>query len=521
MFEIGTLTFGLAEFLAITNFIALVVLCIVVVKRAGSSTKHEIDEDISDSETRSSSRMEADEIQAILEQLSSLNTVFQDTNRQIEKIHSLIQNSIQLKAPESVGHGDGNTKVENAQDSRQIRLKKAQESQSQTREISSQDTPSIRSSDTRPKRQEASRTPTSKTAYRTTELSEEDQQTWQSLEDHFASREAISGVIKEQIHGGYNIEVLGQNAFLPDSLADIATAKVNRSGSKEPLEFLIMELDEARRKLIVSRRDLNIEAGSASVDSLLQEISAGDRIQGVVKVIKDYGAFVDIGGIDGLLHTANISWGQVNHPSEFLEVGEEIDVEVLELDRENKRISLGMKQLLPDPWSGVEYRFQEGSRVDARVTQIVEYGFFCEIEPGVRGLVHRSELAWDIEPEAVGDVVSLDEEVQVMILSLNIEHRKLRLSYVSCLDATWDEFRRRHGRQGSRTIYWSEILAVTDEGFDVILPGNINGRLLNSKLGERADQLQVDQIIPVHILELDDSDESAIVDVALSSPFEY
>lgn len=295
---------------------------------------------------------------------------------------------------------------------------------------------------------------------------------WKTLEKSFEAEEIITGVITGKVKGGFTVELGDIRAFLPGSLVDVRPVRDTAYLENKDLEFKIIKLDQKRNNVVVSRRAVVESEYSEEREQLLDSIEEGKPIKGVVKNLTDYGAFLDLGGVDGLLHITDMAWKRVRHPSEIVEVGQEIEVMVLKFDKEKQRVSLGLKQLGEDPWQEIARRYQEGSRLIGKVSNITDYGCFVEIEDGVEGLVHVSEMDWTNKNVNPASVVTLGEEKEVMILDIDPERRRISLGMKQCQPNPWDEFFATHNK-GDRVS--GVIKSITDFGIFVGLEGDIDG----------------------------------------------
>ncbi|MEQ8798693.1 MAG: 30S ribosomal protein S1 [Salinisphaeraceae bacterium] len=296
--------------------------------------------------------------------------------------------------------------------------------------------------------------------------------TWDFLNTAYEKSESVAGTISGKVKGGYTVDVGNVRAFLPGSLVDVRPVRDTTYLEGKPLEFRVIKLDRARNNVVVSRRDVLQEEYSEERKQLLETLQEGVVLKGIVKNLVDYGAFVDLGGIDGLLHITDMSWKRVKDPSEVVEVGAEIEVKVLKFDRERTRVSLGLKQLGDDPWVNIARRYPENTRLFGNVTNITDYGSFVEIEEGVEGLVHVSEMDWTNKNVNPGAVVDVGEEVEVMVLEIDEERRRISLGMKQCRANPWDEFSQNH--QKGDTVS-GQIKSITDFGIFVGLPGGIDG----------------------------------------------
>jgi small subunit ribosomal protein S1 len=296
--------------------------------------------------------------------------------------------------------------------------------------------------------------------------------TWTRLEDAFNKGEVVQGVINGRVKGGFTVEIENVRAFLPGSLVDIRPVRDTGYLEGKQLEFKVIKLDQKRNNVVVSRRAVVEEEHSAERDALLDRLQEGATLKGVVKNLTDYGAFVDLGGIDGLLHITDMAWRRVKQPSEVVAVGQELDVKVLKFDRERQRVSLGLKQLGADPWQDIARRYPQSSRLFGKVTNITDYGCFVEIEPGVEGLVHVSEMDWTNKNVNPAKVVTVGDEVEVMVLDIDEERRRISLGIKQCKPNPWTEFAQNYNK-GDRVS--GGIKSITDFGIFIGLPGGIDG----------------------------------------------
>jgi len=297
-------------------------------------------------------------------------------------------------------------------------------------------------------------------------------ETWKDLEHAFEGSDVVKGIINGKVKGGFTVDVQGIRAFLPGSLVDVRPVRDTAHLENQPLEFKVIKLDQKRNNIVVSRRAVLEQANSAEREALLANLDEGSVLKGVVKNLTDYGAFVDLGGVDGLLHITDMAWRRIKHPSEVVKVGDEIDVKVLKFDRENNRVSLGLKQLGSDPWVDIKDRYPENTRVKARVTNLTDYGCFAELEQGVEGLVHVSEMDWTNKNIHPSKVVQLGDEVEVMVLDIDEERRRISLGMKQCTENPWDAFAGTHAK-GEKIS--GKIKSITDFGLFIGLDGNIDG----------------------------------------------
>jgi small subunit ribosomal protein S1 len=296
--------------------------------------------------------------------------------------------------------------------------------------------------------------------------------TWTRLEEAFNKSEIVTGVITGRVKGGFTVEIENVRAFLPGSLVDVRPVRDTSYLEGKPLEFKVIKLDQKRNNVVVSRRAVVEQEFSAERSALLENLQEGAVVRGAVKNLTDYGAFVDLGGIDGLLHITDMAWKRVKHPSEVVKVGDEIEVRILKFDRERSRVSLGLKQLGADPWQNIARRYPPGTRVFGKVTNIADYGAFVEIEDGVEGLVHVSEMDWTNKNVNPAKVVHTGQEVEVMVLDVDEERRRISLGLKQCQANPWKEFAENYNR-GDKVA--GQIKSITDFGIFIGLPGNIDG----------------------------------------------
>ena len=311
--------------------------------------------------------------------------------------------------------------------------------------------------------------------YGTTQLSREKAKrfaTWIELEKACEASETVIGVITGKVKGGFTVEIKDVRAFLPGSLVDVRPVRDTAHLEGKDLEFKVIKLDQKRNNVVVSRRSVIEAEHSAEREELLEKLEEGAKAKGIVKNLTDYGAFVDLGGVDGLLHITDMAWKRVKHPSEVVQVGDEIDVKVLKYDRERSRVSLGMKQLGEDPWADLNRRYPEGARLFGRVTNLTDYGCFVEIEEGVEGLVHVSEMDWTNKNIHPSKVVNLGDEVEVMVLDIDEERRRISLGLKQCIANPWSEFASKFNKNDKVT---GNIKSITDFGIFIGLDGGIDG----------------------------------------------
>jgi len=302
---------------------------------------------------------------------------------------------------------------------------------------------------------------------------------WTMLEEAHEGDEVCTGKITGKVKGGFTVDITGIRAFLPGSLVDIRPVRDTAYLEGKDLEFKVIKLDQRRNNVVVSRRAVVEKEYSAEREELLKNLQEGMEIDGIVKNLTDYGAFLDLGGIDGLLHITDMAWKRVKHPSEVVEVGQEIRVKVLKFDRERMRVSLGLKQLGEDPWVDITRRYPEGTRLFGKVTNIADYGCFVEVEEGVEGLVHVSEMDWTNRNVNPNKVVTLGEEVEVMILDIDEERRRISLGIKQCQPNPWDEFAQNFNKNDRVS---GKIKSITDFGIFIGLEGGIDGLIHLSDL---------------------------------------
>jgi small subunit ribosomal protein S1 len=295
---------------------------------------------------------------------------------------------------------------------------------------------------------------------------------WIVLEAAFAAEEVVKGVINGKVKGGFTVDVNGIRAFLPGSLVDVRPVRDTTHLEGKELEFKVIKLDQKRNNVVVSRRSVLEAENSAEREALLETLQEGQQVKGIVKNLTDYGAFVDLGGIDGLLHITDMAWKRIKHPSEIVNVGDEVDVRVLKFDRERNRVSLGLKQMGEDPWVAITARYPEGTRVQARVTNLTDYGCFAELEEGVEGLVHVSEMDWTNKNIHPSKVVQVGDEVEVMVLDIDEERRRISLGIKQCKSNPWEDFSGQFNKGDKIT---GTIKSITDFGIFIGLDGGIDG----------------------------------------------
>ncbi len=295
---------------------------------------------------------------------------------------------------------------------------------------------------------------------------------WAALEKAFENDEIVTGRITGKVKGGFTVDLGDIRAFLPGSLVDVRPVRDTAYLEGKDLEFKVIKLDQKRNNVVVSRRAVVEQEYSEEREKLLETLEEGAVVKGIVKNLTDYGAFVDLGGIDGLLHITDMAWKRVKHPSEVVEIGDEIEVRVLKFDREKMRVSLGLKQLGEDPWENIMRRYPVGTRLFGKVTNIADYGAFVEIEEGVEGLVHVSEMDWTNKNIHPTKVVQVGDEVEVMVLDIDEERRRISLGMKQCKPNPWDEFAENH-KKGDHVT--GKIKSITDFGIFIGLEGGIDG----------------------------------------------
>jgi small subunit ribosomal protein S1 len=332
------------------------------------------------------------------------------------------------------------------------------------------------------------------------------EEAWTQLEKAFTNNERVTGVIFGRVKGGFTVDLSGAVAFLPGSQVDVRPVRDVGPLMGSPQPFQILKMDRRRGNIVVSRRAVLEESRAEARSELVANLSEGQVLEGVVKNITDYGAFVDLGGVDGLLHVTDIAWKRINHPSEALTIGQHVKVQVIRFNSETQRISLGMKQLLSDPWEGAEAKYPVGIKLKGRVTNITDYGAFVELEPGVEGLVHVSEMSWTKKNVHPGKIVSTSQEVEVMVLDVDMTKRRISLGLKQCMDNPWDSFAAKYSA-GSELE--GEIKNITEFGLFVGLPGDIDGMVHLSDLswdepGEAAIQkFRKGDSVKVKVLDVD------------------
>ncbi|MBI3498523.1 MAG: 30S ribosomal protein S1 [Proteobacteria bacterium] len=332
------------------------------------------------------------------------------------------------------------------------------------------------------------------------------EEAWTQLEKAFQENQRVTGVIFGRVKGGFTVDLSGAVAFLPGSQVDIRPVRDITPLLGTPQPFQILKMDRRRGNIVVSRRAVLEESRAEARSELVASLKEGQVLQGVVKNITDYGAFVDLGGVDGLLHVTDIAWRRINHPSEALQIGQTVKVQVIRFNPETQRISLGMKQLEADPWEGVEFKYPAAAKFTGRVTNITDYGAFVELEPGIEGLVHVSEMSWTKKNVHPGKIVSTSQEVEVMVLDVDPQKRRISLGLKQCLANPWEAFAEKHP---AGTELEGEVKNITEFGLFVGLPGEIDGMVHLSDIdwnrpGEDAikDHKRADKV-KVKVLDVD------------------
>ena len=351
------------------------------------------------------------------------------------------------------------------------------------------------------------------------------EEAWNQLERCFKNNERINGTIFGRVKGGFIVDLSGAVAFLPGSQVDIRPVRDMTPLMNTPQPFQILKMDRSRNNIVVSRRAVLEETRAEARSELIANLKEGQVLDGVVKNITDYGAFVDLGGVDGLLHVTDISWRRINHPSEALQIGETVKVQVIRFNPESQRISLGMKQLEADPWDGVQLKYPVGAKFVGRVTNITDYGAFIELEPGVEGLVHVSEMSWTKKNVHPGKIVSTSQEVEVVVLDVDRDKRRISLGLKQSLPNPWDDFLEHHP-VGSTVE--GEVKNITEFGLFIGLTGEIDGMIHLSDLswtqaGEAAIQeFKRGDLVRAKVLDVDVEKERISLGVKqlASDPFE-
>ena len=336
------------------------------------------------------------------------------------------------------------------------------------------------------------------------------EEAWAQLENAFNGNERVTGIIFSRVKGGFTVDLSGAVAFLPGSQADIRPVRDIGPLLGTPQPFQILKMDRRRGNIVVSRRAVLEESRAEARSELVASLKEGMILSGVVKNITDYGAFVDLGGVDGLLHVTDIAWRRINHPTEALQIGQTVKVQVIRFNPETQRISLGMKQLEADPWEGVDLKYPVGTKFTGRVTNITDYGAFVELEPGIEGLVHVSEMSWTKKNVHPGKIVSTSQEVEVMILDVDPNKRRISLGLKQCMGNPWDEFAEKYP---AGTELEGEVKNITEFGLFVGLPGEIDGMVHLSDIdwetpGEEAIQnFKKGDMVKTKVLDVDTEKE--------------
>ena len=332
------------------------------------------------------------------------------------------------------------------------------------------------------------------------------EESWVNLEKCLQSKEQVTGVITGRVKGGFTVDINGAVAFLPGSQVDLRPINDISPLINKPQPMLILKMDKFRGNIVVSRRAILEESREADRSKLLSDIDEGSKLKGIVKNITDYGVFVDLGGMDGLLHVTDLSWERVNHPSEVLKVGDEIDVLVIKYDKETKRISLGIKQLTEDPWSDIKKDYKVGEKIRAKISNITDYGAFVELKKGVEGLIHVSEMSWTNKNANPNTIISVNDEVDVKILEVDIEKRRISLGLKQCQENPWESFSKEN-KVGD--VVEGKIKNITEFGIFIQLPKELNGMIHLSdiswdKSGEDAiKDFKQEDIVKSKILDID------------------
>lgn len=333
---------------------------------------------------------------------------------------------------------------------------------------------------------------------------------WRNIEESFESGTPVLGTITDRVKGGFSISVNTVKGFLPGSQVDVKPMRHQDSLVGQEMEFKIVKIDKKRNNIVVSRRSILEEQGSEDRQKLLDTLSVGLSVKGIVKNLTDYGAFVDLGGIDGLLHITDMSWKRIKHPSELIQIGDEVDVKILSYDREKKRVSLGLKQLAEDPWEDLQEKYPLHSKVFGKVTNITEYGCFVEITNAIEGLVHMSEMDWTNKNVKPSNLVHVGDEVEVMILDIDKDKRRISLGLKQCQMNPWEEFANNHRKDD---IIKGKIKTITDFGVFIGLDGGIDGLIHSTDLswsepGEKMiRQLKKGEEIEAIVLSIDSERE--------------
>jgi small subunit ribosomal protein S1 len=332
------------------------------------------------------------------------------------------------------------------------------------------------------------------------------EESWVKLEELYSRNERVEGIIFNQVKGGFTVDLEGAVAFLPRSQVDIRPIRDIGPLMNVPQPFQILKMDKRRGNIVVSRRAILEESRAEQRSEIVQQLEEGQVVDGVVKNITDYGAFVDLGGIDGLLHVTDIAWRRVNHPSEVLSIGETIKVQIVRINHESHRISLGMKQLQADPWEGIEAKYPVSAKFSGRVTNITDYGAFVELEPGIEGLIHVSEMSWTKKNVHPGKIVSTSQEVEVMVLEVDPDKRRISLGLKQTLANPWETFA---DRFPIGSVIEGEVKNKTEFGLFIGLEGDVDGMVHLSDLdwqkpGEQAlDEYNRGDMVKAKVLDVD------------------
>ena len=322
---------------------------------------------------------------------------------------------------------------------------------------------------------------------------------WITLEKAYEDAETVTGVINGKVKGGFTVELNGIRAFLPGSLVDVRPVRDTLHLEGKELEFKVIKLDQKRNNVVVSRRAVIESENSAERDQLLENLQEGMEVKGIVKNLTDYGAFVDLGGVDGLLHITDMAWKRVKHPSEIVNVGDEITVKVLKFDRERTRVSLGLKQLGEDPWVAIAKRYPEGTKLTGRVTNLTDYGCFVEIEEGVDGLIHISDLSWTKKIKHPSEFTQIGADIEVQVLEIDKENRRLSLGHKQLEENPWDVF---EGIFTVDSIHEGTIIEMLDKGAVIALPYGVEGFATPKHLVKQdGTQAQLEEKLPFKVIE--------------------
>jgi len=305
------------------------------------------------------------------------------------------------------------------------------------------------------------------------------EESWQKLEEKFNAGERVEGIIFSQVKGGFTVDLDGATAFLPRSQVDIRPIRDVTPLMNTPLQFEILKMDRRRGNIVVSRRSVLEESRAEQRSEIVQNLEEGQIVEGTVKNITDYGAFIDLGGIDGLLHVTDMAWRRVNHPSEILSIGQQVKVQIIRINQETHRISLGMKQLEKDPWENIAAKYPVGTRIKGTVTNITDYGAFVEVEPGVEGLIHVSEMSWTKKNVHPGKILSTSQEVEVQVLEIDPAKRRISLGLKQTLENPWISFAEKYPKG---TVIEGEIKNKTEFGLFIGLDGDVDGMVHLSDL---------------------------------------